>query len=211
MRRLGCLVVLLALGAGAFFADQALTATVERAATNRVSNALKADADVEFEGWPVSLRILQGSIPTTTVSAIDVPLGRGARLDVLDIVLTDVKVNINGVRAVGGGKLPQARRGTFEAELGESTLEELTEFPGGVSVTLQGGKATLATAGVKAGAKVRARNGDIVVIPSGRIGRAIGAEIPVDLSDAPGAPAVRTVEIEDGALLLTGDLEEVRR
>jgi LmeA-like phospholipid-binding len=137
---------------------------------------------------------------------------RGGRLDRLDIVLTDVRLDVNDLRASGGRRLPPARRGTFEAELGEANIAEMTEMPGGVSVTLDNGVATIGAAGLEVDAKVEARDGDIVVSLAGPLEQALGgAEFPIDLSDAPGAPAVREVEIDNGALLLRGDLEEVRR
>lgn len=213
MRGLGCLVVaLLVLGVGGFFADQAVTAAAERQAAQRVTRALDADAAVDFEGWPVALRMLNGRIPTATVSAIDVPLEQGGRLDRLDIALTDVRVNINDIRNAKGRQLPRARKGTFEAELGEPAVASLMELPDGVTVTLDNGTATVAAAGLEVEANIAARNGDIVVSLAGPLEQVLGgAEFPIDLSDQPGAPAVREVKIDDGVMVVRGDLEEVRR
>lgn len=213
MRGFGCLVVALTvLGISAFFADQAITTAAERQTAVRVSRALKADAEVDLEGWPVALRMLSGGIPTATVRATDVPLEGGARLDSLDIVLSDVKVNVNDLRNNRGRRLPPARKGTFEAKLGEASVAEMMRLPSAVAVTLENGTATIGAAGLEVEADVEAREGDIVVSLAGPLAQVLGgAEFPIDLSKQPGAPAVRSVGIEGGVLTLSGDLEEVDR
>lgn len=213
MRGLGCLVVaVLVLGIALFFGDQAVTNVAERATAREVSQSLDADTTVDFTGWPVALRMLQGRIPTATVNIKDMPLEQGGRLDTLDIVLRDVRVNISDVTSGGDGRLPPARKGTFEAELGEPSVAEAMNLPDAVTLTLDNQLATLSAAGLKVQAEVAARDGDIIVSLAGPLQRILGgAEFPIDLSDEVGAPAVRDVQIDDGVLLLRGDLEEVER
>ena len=213
MRGFGCLVSALLVLAGAlFFADQAITSAAERQTAQSVSRALKADAEVDFEGWPITAQMLGGSIDRVTVASQDVPLEQGGRLDTLDLVLTDVSVKLNDLRSSGGKRLPPARKGTFEAELGEASVAGVMQLPDGVELTLDNGTATVSAGGLEVTAKVAAAGGDIVVSLAGPLARLIGgAEFPIDLSDQPGAPAVEDVEIENGVLTLSGSLEEVRR
>lgn len=146
------------------------------------------------------------------MAARDVPLEEGGRLDTLDIVLTDVRVNINDLRTTGKNQLPPARKGAFEAELGESSVARLMRLPNAVTVTLDNQTATIGAAGLEVEGDVEARDGDIVVSLAGPLERVLGgAEFPIDLSGQPGAPAVREVRIDNGVLVLRGDLEEVKR
>ena len=213
MRGFGCLVVaLLALAVAGFFADQAVTSAAERATAQRVSRALDADAEVDFEGWPVAVRMLNGRIPTATVSAIDVPLEQGGTLDRLDLQLTDVRVNVSDLQGGTGRRLPPARSGIFEAEMSEPSIARLLQLPEGVTVLLENGTATIGAAGLEVQADVEARDGDIVVSLDGPLENVLGgAEFPIDLSEQPGAPAVRDVDIDNGAISFRGDLEEVDR
>ena len=213
MRGFGCLVTALLVLAGAlFFADRAITSAAERQTARSVSRALKADAVVDFEGWPITAQMLSGSIARVTASAQDVPLDQGGRLDTLDLVLTDVSVNLNDLRSSGGKRLPPARTGTFEAELGEASVAGVMQLPDGVALTLDNGTATVSAGGLEVEAKVRARDGDILVSLAGPLARLVGgAEFPIDLSDQPGAPAVEDVVIENGVLTLSGSLEGVER
>ena len=213
MRGFGCLVVaLVVLGVALFFADQAITVAAERQTAQNVSQALKADTEVDFEGWPVTLQMLGGTISRVTASANDVPLEQGGRLDSLDIVMSDVRINLNDLRNSGGQRLPPAREGTFEAELGEASVAQVMRLPDAVELTLDNGTATIAAGGLEVQAEVEARRGDIVVSLAGPLAALLGgAEFPIDLSEQPGAPAVRSVDIDGGIFSLRGDLEEVDR
>ena len=213
MRGLGCLVVaVLVLGIALYFGDQAITSTAERATAREVSESLEADTTVDFSGWPVALRMLQGRIPTATVQVRDMPLEQGGRLDVLDIVLRDVRINVSDITSGGDGRLPPARKGTFKAELGESSVAKAMNLPNAVTLTLDNQTATISAAGLEVEGEVAARDGDIVVSLAGPLQQILGgAEFPIDLSNEVGAPAVRDVQIDNGVLLLRGDLEEVKR
>jgi len=213
VRGFGCLVLLLVvLGVSGYFADQALTAAAERSTAAQVSRALDADTEVEFDGWPVALRMLRGTIPSATMTATDVPLEQEGRLDSLNIELTDVRVDLADLRKAGGRRLPPARRGRFVAELGESSVARILELPDAVSLTLDRGVATINAAGLEVDADVTARDGDIVVSLTGPLEQVLGgAEFPIDLSDEPGGPAVKSVRIDGGVITLRGALEDVDR
>lgn len=214
MRRLGCLLFLAILLGGLFLGDLAITRAAEERTAQRVTRAVQADSTVDFQGWPVTVRALMGTIPTATIAAADVPLDNGATISQLDVVLTDVDVNVNDLR--GGGarprNFPSARNGTFDAELSEDSVETMLQIPKGVvDVTLQNGVIVMSAAGLKVEAEAEARNGDVVVSLAGPLARLIGAaEFPIDLSEQPGAPAVDKVEIRNGVMRLSGRLEEVR-
>ena len=206
------MLVLLVLGVGGYFADQAITVAAERSTAAQVSRALDADTQVDFNGWPVSVRMLRGTIPSATMTATDVPLEQGGRLDVLNIELTDVRVNLADLRETGGRRLPPARRGRFVAELGESSVARILKLPDAVSLTLDRGVATIKAAGLEVDADVTARDGDIVVSLTGPLKQLLGgAEFPIDLSDEPGGPAVKSVRIDGGVITLRGALEDIDR
>jgi hypothetical protein len=215
MRRLGCLLFLAILVGGLFIGDLAVTRAAEQRTAQRVTRALEADSTVDFQGWPVTVRALLGSIPTAQLKAQDVPLDNGASIDQLDVVLRDVEVNVADLR--GGGErprnLPAARRGRFEAEISERSVIQMLGVPGNVvDVRLADGVIVMTAAGVEVEAEAEARDGDVVVSLSGPLANLLGAaNFPIDLSEQPGAPAVDEVEIRDGVMLLRGELEDVRR
>ena len=76
MRRLGCLVVvLLVLSVGFYVADAAATTYAEERTEQRLARTYDTEADVDFDGWPVSARVLfTGSIPEARISVADAPL-----------------------------------------------------------------------------------------------------------------------------------------
>jgi hypothetical protein len=213
MRRLGCLViVLIVLGVLFFIADQAVTTYAEQRTAANVSEALEADATVDFSGWPVGARLLLGSIPSAEVAATDVPLDNGATLDRLDVELTNVRVDVNDLRR-NSDQLPPADEGTFRAELSEASVAAMLGLPGNlVEVALGNGVVQLRAAGLEVEADVVARDGDVVVGLRGPLAQLLGgAEFPIDLSGEPGSPEVDEVEIRDGAMIVSGRLAEVQR
>lgn len=213
MRRMGCFIVaLIVLGVVFFIADQAVTTYAEQRTANNVSDALGTDATVDFSGWPVGVRLLLGTIPKAEVAASDVALDNGATLDQLDVELTDVKVDVNDLRA-NSDQLPPADAGTFTAELSEESVTAMLGVPGDlVEVRLRDGVAQLRATGVQVDADVVAEDGDVVVRLQGPLAQLLGGgEVPIDLSDEPGAPEVEEVEIRDGLMILSGRLAEVQR
>lgn len=213
MRRLGCFTVTLLLVAlGLFVADLAVTRFAEQRIADDVSQTLDADTEVALERWPVSVRLLNGTIPTARATATDVPLDNGATLDRLDVELTNVEINVSDLRR-RTNRLPPAEEGTFSATLGEDALAAVLGIPAGVvNVMLQDGVVRLEAAGVNVEADVGARDGQVIVSLRGALGQVLGAqELPIDLSDEPGAPAVQEITIDDGVMVVRGTLEEVQR
>lgn len=214
MRRLGCLLFLVILLGGLFLGDLVLTRAAEERTAQRVTRALEADSTVDFQGWPVTVRAVVGTIPIARVSAQDVPLENGATIDQLDVVLRDVDVNVRDLR--GGGprprNLPTAGSGRFQAELSEQSVTAMLRLPEGVAdVALRDGVAVLSAAGLEVEADVKARDGDVVVSLAGSLAELLGGvEFPIDLSSEPGGPAVQKVEIRDGVMKLSGRLENLR-
>ena len=215
MRRIGCLFFLLILVGGLFLGDLAVTRAAEERTSQRVTRALEADSTVDFQGWPVTVRALMGTIPLARLAASDVPLRNGATIDQLDVVLRDVDVNVEDLR--GGGarprELPRARTGRFEAELSEESVVAMLGLPEGLAdVTLRQGAIVFSAAGLEVEADAVAKDGDVVVSLAGPLSELLGsAEFPIDLSTTPGAPAAEEVEISDGVMTISGRLEEVRR
>lgn len=214
MRRLGCLFFILLLAVAVFAADFMVTRYGEEQTAQRVSRSLDADSTVNFSGWPVSVRALLGTIPSATITADEVPLDNGATLDRLEVVLTNVSVNVNEMRGGQGARgFPPADRGRFEAELGEESVAAMLGLPGNVAqVTLVDDVVRIRAAGIDVDANVEAVDGDVVVSLGGPLEELLGgATFPIDISDEPGAPAVEDVEISDGVMILSGVLEDVRR
>jgi hypothetical protein len=212
MRRLGCLVVLLAIAVGLFLADQAVTRYAEQRVAARIERTLGSPADVDLEGWPVSLRLLQGSVPTARLTATDVPLEGRAVLNRLDVELTDVKVDISDLRR-NSKRLPPADEGTFSAQLSAASVAAMIGIPPNLAeLQFREGGIRLRAAGVQVEADVVAERGDVVVRLDGPLARLLGgAEYALDLSGQPGSPSVREVEIRDGVMTVRGTLDDVRR
>lgn len=214
MRRLGCLLFLVILVGGLFLGDLAVTRAAEQRTAQRVTRTLGADSTVDFQGWPVTVRALMGTIPRATLVASEVPLNNGATLRRLDVNLREVDVDVNDLR--GGGErssqFPSARSGEFEAELSERSVVAMLGIPSGiVDVTLRDGVIVMAAAGVEVEADAVAQEGDVVVSLAGPLAELLGAaEFPIDLSEQPGAPYVEDVQIRNGRMIVSGRLEEVR-
>jgi hypothetical protein len=215
MRRLGCLiVVLLVLGVGMFVADAAATTYAEERTEQRLARAYDTEADVDFEGWPVSARVLfTGSIPRANVSAADVPLENGGTINDLDVTLDDVSVRLDDLRSGRGRRLPPANSGTFRASLGEGSVAALLRIPGNlVTVTLERDLVTLSAGELSVQADVEARDGDIVISFAGPLEALVGGSaFPIDLSGIAGAPAAEDVTIRAGRMVVSGTLEDVSR
>src|SRR5688572_21271926 len=186
MRRLGCLtVLLLVLGVGLFVADAAATTYAEERTEQRLARVYNTEADVDFDGWPVSVRVLlTGSIPRATVSASDVPLDNGATVDDLDVRLEDVSVRLDDLRSGRGRRLPPANEGTFRAGLDEQSVAALLSIPGNlVTVTLERDVVTLSAGDLSVTADVEAVDGDVVVSFQGPLAQLVGgSSFPIDLS-----------------------------
>ncbi|MPZ72621.1 MAG: DUF2993 domain-containing protein [Nitriliruptorales bacterium] len=215
MRRLGCLVVvLLVLGVGFYVADAAATTYGEERTEQRLARAYDTEADVDFDGWPVSARVLlTGSIPRADISAVEVPLDNGATIDDLRVTLTDVSVRLDDLRSGRGRRLPPAAEGTFRATLGERSVAALLGMPADlVTVTLERDVVEIAAGEFTVTADVEARDGDVVVAVQGPLAALVGgSSFPIDLSSQPGSPAAEEIIIRDGRMVVRGTLEDVRR
>jgi hypothetical protein len=215
MRRLGCLVFVLAfLGVVLYVGDSFATSYAEERVEARLAKVYDTKADVELVGWPVSARILlTGTIPEARITTGDVRLDRGASIDSLDVVLTDLSVRVDDLRNGTGNRLPPAASGSFTATLDEQSVRSLLGAAGAlVRVNLADGVVQLSAGGLRVDATVEARDGDVVVAIAGPLARLLGgAQFPIDLSDQPGSPAVEDVAVNDGVMVVSGSLEDVRR
>ena len=204
MRRVGCgVVVLLVLVGLALAADQVVAAEAEQRAEQRLTERLGTQADVELHGWPVGLRVLLGQVPRLTAHAEDMRVEGGLRIASLDAELTEVEFDRSAER------LPRAATADFTAVITEEALRDALGAPEQlVSLSLRSGLAVLDVAGLQVEADVVARGGAVVVEPRDALSALLGAgALRVDLSDRPGAPAAREVEVQDGRLVVRGVLE----
>lgn len=210
MRRLlAVLFVLLVLLAGVVFAgDRLLTAEAEERVAARAEEEFGAPAEVELDGWPVTLRVLAGQgVPRVDVRAVDVPAG-GGTLERVHVTLTDLAVDLGDVRA-GLDGLPPARTASFEAEVGQESLQDMMGVPVELAVlSLDDGGARLDVVGFAAiEADVSAQDGMVVIEPRSPAAAFLGlGRIPLDLSSRPGSPYVEETETSAGTLVLRGRL-----
>jgi hypothetical protein len=206
VRRIGCgLVVLLVLAGLVLAADQWAEAEAEERAEERLAEALGGEPEVELHGWPVGLRLLLGQVPRVTARAEDVRAQGGLRIARLDAELTDVEFDRSAER------LPRASTAQFSAIITEEALRAALGAPEQiVSLRLERGVAVLDVGGFQVEADVVARNGAVVVEPRDALSALLGAgALRIDLSDRPGAPSAREVEVQDGRLVVRGVLEAI--
>jgi hypothetical protein len=201
------LVTVLLLLVVAVGADALVTRTAEAQAAQRVGAELGAPASVDLRGWPVSLRLLQGTVPEVDIRATDVPLpDADARLSVLEASVTNVRVGFTDLR--GDGDLPvDGGSGTFRAEVTEADVANLAGLPG--ALTLAEGVGVVASTGVPIEVIATVDAGVVVLRP---LAAAPGLQ-PVRLAPLalPGEATLDAVRILPGRLELTGRILRLAR
>lgn len=210
MRALAIAAVLLVVVAViAALVDRQVTEQAEAQASERVSTELGTPADVDLQGWPVSLRLLLGSVPRIVVTASDVPIpDQPARLDELDVQLSDAELRLDSLRETG---IPvRARTGTFRTTLSAEDVLALAGNPPLVD------RVELADGTIRF---VLAEDvGVLDVVPSLRpdelVLQAQGTTVDVppvrlSLADLPAGARVEAFEIADGELVLRGTVQDV--
>ncbi len=198
-------VAAIAVGLGLVAADTLLTQAVERLAATRVSNELGSPAEVDLDGFPVTLRVLLTStVPRAVVTAVDVPLeDTEARLDRVRVELLDVTATFDGgVDAAGG---------TFSAEIGEENLQRLVGLPDDIEITalrLGDGVAELTLGGVPVvSAAATLVEGGIELRPTGDFVDQLS--LTVDLGGLPDGVVVDEVVITPGIVTLRGRIDDL--
>lgn len=206
MGRLFTFLVLLA--ALAFLGDLAVTAAAERRAGEQVSNMVAAPATVDLNGWPVSLRLLTGTLPEAVISAAGVPLPEGnGRLSRLDIILTDVEVPPT---------LPvttiQAASSRFEARIDQDDLRALVPPHEAVEdVQLAGDRVrVLGPGGLAVDAAVAARDGSVVLSADTGLPGVGTVEMAVPVHQLPAGASLDDARVEGGQLILGGPVDIAR-
>lgn len=202
------LVTLLVLIGGGVTLDAVLTDRAERAASERLASAFGGEADVGFGPWPVTLRLLAGSVPEVQATLRDVPAG--------EVRLRRVSVELRNVRLEGGAGLAfglgppervtlRAGRGRLDAELDEEAVRQLT----GATVRLRAGQAVIETPGGEVAVVAGVEDGAVVLRPVGEAADEREVEpVRFELPPLPGEPRVTRVELRQGVVRLSG---EVRR
>jgi hypothetical protein len=194
------LITLLLLCGAAIAADAWFTSTAEEQASQRVGAVLGAPTDVELRGWPVTLRLLQGTVPEVGLVAQDVELEGGVRLQRLEADVQDVRITFAELR--GTDDLPiDGGSGTFRAELSQDTVAHLAGMPGGVELGDGLGRAVIGGQPIEV---VAAVEGGLVVFRP--VGAPTGEVSPVALAlpPLPGAAVIEAVRIEPGVLVISG-------
>lgn len=203
------LVTLLVLIGGGVTVNAVLTDRAERGAADRLAAAFGGDATVAFGTWPVTLRLLSGSLPQARVTLRDVPAGE-VRLRRVSVELRDVRIE-GGASLAFGTAPPQrvglrARRGRLDAEIAEEAVRQLT----GVTVRLREGQAVIDTEGGEVAVVAGVENGAVVLRPVGEAAdeRDV-APVRFEPPPLPGDPRVTRVELREGAVRLTGEVHRL--
>jgi hypothetical protein len=193
------LVVLLVVAAGV---DLALTRSAERRASEQATVQLGAPATVDLQGWPVTVRLLAGTLPAVEVRATDVPTDSGVRLATLDATLTRVRVRIADLAA---GRLPEeAEDGTFVATLDREGVRQLLGDLGQAGdVQLTPGRVAFTVGGFTIESGVGVANGQLVLTPFTDLGL-LPDTFQVPLPELPAGVDVQNVSVLDDALQLEG-------
>jgi hypothetical protein len=182
--------------------DLALTRTAEQQASEQASILLAAPATVDFRGWPVSLRLLFGTIPAVDLHATDVPTDSGVPLRTLDATLTRVRLRLGDL---ANGELPaEAGDGTLTATLDdEGARAILGDLAESGTVELVPGRVRFTVLGFTVESGVTLEQEVLVLTPvSGPRGLPDRLEVP--LPELPPGIHVERVEVLTGALQLEG-------
>lgn len=209
------LVTLLVLIGGGVTLDAVLTDRAERGASERLASTFGGEADVGFGPWPVTLRLLAGSVPEVQATLRDVPAG--------EVRLRRVSVELRNVRLEGGAGLAvglnppervalRAGRGRLDAEIDEEAVRQLT----GATVRLRPGQAVIDTPGGEVAVVAGVEDGAVVLRPVGEAADEREVEpVRFELPPLPGEPRVTRVELRQGLVRLSGEVRrlggEVRR
>lgn len=186
----------------AVVADVGLERVVEQRASQQATMLLDAPATVDLQGWPVSLRLLFGTLPRVDVHAANVPTESGIRVDRIDVTLSEVRVSLADLSA--GRLVASAQSGMFVADLDAAAVEQLLGTLGRVSdVRLVDGAVQLRVAGTTIDVPVAAEGERLVLSPA-KVPRGVPRRIAVPLPMLPLGATVEQVTVLDGILRLEG-------
>jgi hypothetical protein len=190
----------------AVVADLVLTDVAEAQTAARVSEELGASAAVDLQGWPVSLRLLGGTVPRVGITADDVPVEDTAiRLSRLEVDVTDVRLRLADLLA--DGPLPvDGGSGTFRATLSQA---EVNRLAGLGDVQLGEGVASLVVLGQQIDAVATVEDARIVLRPLTDL-PGLGP-VPLAPVELPGEVVLDAVRIRPGELELTGRVLRLQR
>lgn len=202
------LVTLLVLIGGGITVDAVATDRAERAAAELLSQHLDAEADVRFDGWPVSLRLLAGHVAVVHASLHDVPAG-DVRLRRVDVELHDVRVDAGTALALGRVDEPEAlvlhaAQGRLDADLDAETVGQLI----GAEVAITDGQATVNTAAGRVEVVAGIEDGTVVLRPVREVPDDVG---PLRFAPPPlpGDARLRRVQLRPGVVRLQGDIRRL--
>lgn len=199
---------LILLGTLAFLADLAVTVAAERRVEEEIAAAIDAPTTVELNGWPVSVRLLTGTVPEAVISATEVPLPEHpGRLSNLDIVLTDVAVPTSLPLAT-----IEAAASRFEARINQNDLRALVpDHPVIEDVQLAEDRLrVLGPGGLAVDALVSARDGAVVVQADTGLPGVGTIEVAVQVNRLPAGASLDEARVEGDELILGGPVDVAR-
>lgn len=192
-------VLLLANAAGAWF--------VERQAEERIEVRLGTPVDVNLSGFPVTPRLLTGSVPRADITLQEAGIpGTGVGLGRLAVTLTDVRYT-----GEPGGlmNLPiEAREVRFESRLSEEEVFGLAGALLGVegAELADGGLVLYLPGGATADAGLAAEDGGLVLRPETP---ALEPEIPLTPGGLPAGASLEEVDVESDAVVIEGRADDL--
>ena len=205
MRRLAVIFIVVALvGLTGFGVDRYLTQEAERQASEYLSDRLGAPAVVELDGWPVSARLLGGTVPGVHVQSVGLEVGDvGIRR--MDIAFRDVELDWRAVNEAEGFDI-RAGRGIYTAELDEQTLSDAADMPGGIR--LGEGMLQVHAHGQMAEAIAAVETEGLQFRPIGAVPEGFET-VRVPLADLPQGMTVEQVRIVPGVLQISGSMTQL--
>lgn len=195
-------MVVASVGLALVAAEVAVTAAVQRRASDRLAAAIGGDVEVHVAGRPLLLALLRGEIPEVRVTARRVPVDEG-RITRLDVRLRDV-------RLPRGPRPLSAADARFEARLSTDDVAALTELPPGVSaLRLTGDGLRIHTSpGVSFETSVTAAGGHLLIRADRGVLRILPrAEFRIRLPELPAGATVEHAWVDRGHLHATGPLD----
>lgn len=180
--------------------DAVITEVAERRLADGVGARLCGDATAELSGWPVSLRLLLGTVPHAEVTV------RDARPPGSEVVFTRLVLSADDVTTAGATLAPSGPL-AFDAGIDERDLHRSVDLPATVSaVELRDGDLLLRTpVGLAVPATVALVEGALEVRPTPALLARFRFRIPLD--ELPPGLDVAEVGVRSGLLTASGTID----
>jgi LmeA-like phospholipid-binding len=202
----GLLAALLLIAGLAILADLVVTQVAESRVADEVEQSIGGAADVDLQGWPVSVGLLQGEVDEAIITATSVPLQAGGVLPSLDVLLSGVRLPF---AASGDGQLG-ADTGRFVARIDQATLSDIVARAAGgteADVRIADDRLQVVLGGLAVDLDVTARDGALVIQPVNGLLSTISGEQVVPVTGLPAGTTLDRASVQNGNLVLEGPVD----